>query len=356
MIMRLGICFSAIVLFASVVFGMEELNQQTSVSPVACAYAPPGEYIKDHTLVFHDGWWHLFSISGTAGYYHGYTGNEETFSWSVSKDLVNWEFRGHVLHASNREGTFDQHEVWAPFVLKANDKFYMFYSGIIHPTRPMEYRKLGHKHPWVAKGHKETQGLASSVDLTDWLKIADPVKGLEVPGRDSFVMRDVERNRWLLYSTIGTKQANVSESQGLVVWKSLGICADFTDMDPNLDYGTTAKVMLGRNVQSWHSAESLNVIKNPISGKWIMLANWQYIVSDDLTNFKNNKARFYDTEYKGKRVDIGFAGEMVQHDGKWYRSGCFGPRDYWKLGFTEIEWAPDGAFRIVKPNVLAEQR
>lgn len=116
--------------------------------PHSEAYAPRGEYIKDHTLLYHDGWYHLFSISGTEGYYHGYTGNEETFSWSISKDLVNWEMRGHVLHASQREGAFDQRQVWAPFCTKTNDGFYMFYTGIIHPTRPMEYQKLGHDHPW----------------------------------------------------------------------------------------------------------------------------------------------------------------------------------------------------------------
>lgn len=119
-------------------------------NPVNCDYAPPGEYIKDHSFVYHDGWWHLFSISGTQGYYHGYNGNEETFSWSISKNLIDWEFRGHVMHPSLREGTFDRHEVWAPFCLKANDSFYMFYTGIVHPHRPMEYRKLGHDHPWVA--------------------------------------------------------------------------------------------------------------------------------------------------------------------------------------------------------------
>jgi hypothetical protein len=50
---------------------------------------------------------------------------------------------------------------------------------------------------------------------------------------------------------------------------------------------------------------------------------------------------------------MGFACEMVEMNGKWYRSGVFGKRDYWKLGFTEISWEKDGAFRIVKPSVLA---
>ena len=70
MIMKLKACFISIVLSVSAAFGEEkttEPNQQSNLSPVQCDYAPPGEYIKDHTLVFHDGWWHLYSISGTAG-------------------------------------------------------------------------------------------------------------------------------------------------------------------------------------------------------------------------------------------------------------------------------------------------
>ena len=345
---RLRMCslaFLAVLLFVCTAVAEEQL------CPVDCNYAPPGEYMKDHSFVYHDGWYHLYNISGTAGYYHGYTGNEETVAWSISKDLVNWEFRGHVLHASHREGTFDRHEIWAPFVLKADDGFYMFYSGIVHPKRPMEYRKLGHSHPWVFQGHKEAQGLAYSKDLTDWTKIADPVKGIHVPGRDSHVVRDEQNNRWLLYSTIGTMQANVSESTDLIHWKSLGICADFSKPDPDFDYGATSKGIGGY----FHSAESLTVMKHPLSDKWIMLGNWQYIISDDPTNFRNSPVRVYDTRYNGKRIDIGFACEMVELNGKWYRSGTFGPRDYWKLGFTEVEWVLDGAFRIKKPSVLADR-
>ena len=129
--------------------------------PTNCSYAPAGEYIKDHTLLFHDGRWHLFSISGTAGYYHGYNGNEETISWSISQDLVNWEMRGHVLHASQWAEAFDRDEVWAPFCLKADGRFYLFYTGIIHPTRPMEYRKLGHDHPGCGRDTVKSRGSPS---------------------------------------------------------------------------------------------------------------------------------------------------------------------------------------------------
>jgi len=327
--------------------------------PTECSYAPPGEYIKDHTIIFHDGWWHLFSISGTQGYYHGYNGNEETFSWSISQDLVNWEFRGHVMHPSLRPGTFDQHEVWAPFCFKANGKFYMFYTGIIHPYRPMEYRKLGHRHPWVAEGHKETQGLAISEDLTDWVKVGDPAKGLDIPGRDSNVVHDEPNDRWLLYSTGQGKEVNgksmdevlVSQSKDLQNWSFIGTCALFPKLDENRKYGYTVESWGG--FKSWAgTTESMFAMKHPVTGQWIIMGNWQYAVSDDPLNFMDGEVRFYDIVYDGKIIDIGFAGEMVCYNGTWYRSGVFGDGDHWKLGFTQIEWDMNGAFNIIKPSIV----
>lgn len=328
-------------------------------NPANCDYAPPGEYIKDHTLVFHDGWWHLFSISGTQGYYHGYNGNEETFSWSVSKNLVEWEFRGHVMHPSQREDTFDQHEVWAPFCLKANNQFYMFYTGVIHPYRPMEYRRIGYMHPWVYKGHKEAQGLAISKDLTDWVKVGDPVKGLNIPGRDSNVVWDDIEKRWLLYSTGQGIEANgqnfdtvfVSWSKDLINWEHIGICAIFPKLDINKEYGFTIESWKG--FKNWAgTTESTTTMKHPLTGQWILMGNWQYVVSDNPVDFKNGEVRYFNNTLNNRVIDMGYACEIIEHNGKWFRSGTFGEVDHWRLGFTEIEWVTGGAFRIVKPSEI----
>jgi hypothetical protein len=322
--------------------------------PTDCQYAPPGEYIKDHSFVFHDGWWHLFSISGIEGFYHGYNGNEETVSWSVSKDLVNWEMRGHVLHASQRKGAFDQHEVWAPFCLKANGKFYFYYTGVIHPSRPMEYRKLGHDHPWVHQGHRETQGLAVSDDMTDWTKVADFAKGIGIPGRDSHVVRDEANGRWLLYSTGGDNQAYVSASQNLTTWELIGFCTKFPKPGSNECYGKTTYGFNHGDFTSANLTESLTVMKHPLNGKWVMLANWQYALSDDPTNFATDRVKPYDLTCGRSVADAGYACEMIEHQGKWYRSGVIGDRDYWKLGFTEVKWVENGAFEVVTPSVLSK--
>ena len=333
-----------------------------SLYPSDCDFAPPGQYIKDHTFVFHDGWWHLYSISGTQGYYWGYTGNEETISWSISKNLVDWEFRGHVIHPSLRKGTFDQHGIWAPFCVKANDKFYMFYTGIIQPHRPMEYRKLGQGHPANFSGHRETQGVAVSEDLTEWVKIADTEKGLGVRGRDSHVIWDDMNNRWLLYSTGKGNSADgkhygnalVSQSTDLLNWEYIGSCALFQKLDTNRNYGYT--------IESWNgfkygveTAESMFVMRHPKTGKWILMGNWQYCISDDPTDFWKSEVRYFDNTFNGKIIDLGFACEIIKYGDKWYRSGTFGTRDYWRLGLTEIEWEENGAFKVVRPSITTNK-
>jgi len=52
-------------------------------------------------------------------------------------------------------------------------------------------------------------------------------------------------------------------------------------------------------------------------------------------------------------MDMGFTCEMLNLDGWWYRSGVFGTRDYWKLGFTEVQWDNEDAFSIVNPSILS---
>jgi hypothetical protein len=101
------------------------------------------------------------------------------------------------------------------------------------------------------------------------------------------------------------------------------------------------------------TAESLTVMKHPLTQEWVMLGNWHYVVSDDPTSFLKSEPRLYNIYAHGRSADLGFAGEIIQWQGRWYRSGVMGPLDNWKLGFTEIEWVPDGAFKVVTPSVLS---
>lgn len=317
------------------------------LSPVYCNYAPPGEYVKDHTLLYHDGWWHLLSISGTRGYSHLYSGNEETISWSISRDLVNWEFRGHVLHASLREGEFDQHEVWAPFCMKADGRFLLFYAGVVHPMRPMTYERMGTECPnQVWEGHRETLGLAMSEDLTAWRKVSDRCWGLGLPGRDPHVVYDGVNSRWLLYSTGGRRgnlfQEYVSQSHDLINWEYIGVCAEFPPFDQ----------------VGFSSSESMTVMRHPLNGRWIMMGNWHYVLSDDPLDFSRGTVHEYFDSGEPTNAAIGqlgFAAETIEWNGRWYRSGVLGVMDHWVLGFHEIEWDSGGAFHITTPSIVKWQ-
>ena len=327
--------------------------------PTQCRYAPAGEYVKDHTFVRRDGWWHMYSISGQAGLNWFYSGNEETLSWSISRDLQHWELRGHVIHPSQRVNTFAEDMIWAPYLLEADrsadHRYSMFYAGCIQQVRPLQYDRRGTLGKIVGTpGDACSIGIAVSDDLTRWTKVSDPVAGIGVPGRDPDVVRDEKNGRWLMYTTgarvDGLPGAYVSESQDLLHWKVLRPCAKFPRVPAGREAGYTVDCLSEFGADP---AESLVVMRHPKSGQWIMMGNWHYILSDDPTNFLNNDAQLYDVEFNGKPADLGFAGEILQSDGKWYRSGVIGPLDEWKLAFTEIDWVPGGAFRIVKPSVLS---
>ncbi len=331
------------------------LSSSNSADPTQCRYAPPGEYIKDHTFVRRDGYWHMYSISGLAGLSWFYSGNEETLSWSVSRNLQSWELRGHILHPSERDNTFDEDMIWAPFCLDANGRYYMYYAGCIRPVRPLQYDRRGSFGQTVeSPGGGCSIGVAISDDLTRWTKVSDPVKGIGVPGRDPNVVRDEKNGRWLMYTTGGALDGMagvyVSESEDLLNWKLLKYCAKFPRVALPHRSGYTLDCLAEFGTDT---AESLTVMNHPVTQQWIMLGNWHYAVSDDPTDFLKSDAHLYDVNFHGAASDLGFAGEIIQSDGKWYRSGVIGPVDRWKLALTEIEWVPDGAFRIVKPSVLS---
>jgi hypothetical protein len=157
------------------------------------------------------------------------------------------------------------------------------------------------------------------------------------------VVHEEERARWLLYSTGGSaggvSEAYVSTSRDLRAWDVVGVCARFPDLP-------------GRD---WVATESLTVMRHPRSGRWIMLGNFQYAVSDDPLDFTGSEVHAYFENTTNGVTDLGrlgFAGEIIESGGRWYRSGVLGAADAWVLGFHEIEWVPGGAFRIRQPSVV----
>jgi hypothetical protein len=170
--------------------------------------------------------------------------------------------------------------------------------------------------------------------------MSDFACGIGIPGRDPHVVWDEAEKMWLLYATgpcknDGLHQVFVARSQDLLDWQFEGVCAIIPDIDDHKN---------GNN-------ESLFVMRHPLDGDWIMLANWQYVKSADPHSFLRGEARPY--ECLSGAADIGLAGEMFEWQGRWYRSGFFGKSNETRLGFTGIEWIKGGAFRVTEPSAMA---
>ena len=84
-------------------------------------FVEPGFVVKDHSLVKHDGLFHIFYIRG----------NQKTFGHATSEDLVHWTIHDPVLSAGPEP--WDSHMIWAPCVFEImpnSGSFLMYYTGV----------------------------------------------------------------------------------------------------------------------------------------------------------------------------------------------------------------------------------
>jgi hypothetical protein len=133
-------------------------------------------YINDHTFIrADDGQWHLFGIT------HEEPANgmqEKFFVHATAPDLMGpWTKQAPVLNADPAAGEII---VWAPYVLKSDGKYWIYYCG-------------------GGKGHDTYEiHLATSTDLTTWVR--SPANPMLIDGwdaRDPMVLK--VDDGWLLY-------------------------------------------------------------------------------------------------------------------------------------------------------------
>lgn len=284
-------------------------------------YAPEGEYVKDHSFVYHDGLFHMFSISGPLGCGWHDKGGEETFSHSTSKDLIHWEFRNHVL-SPGKPGDLDQDKIWAPFVIEHDKKFYMFYSGVTHSF--FDEIKM-----W--QNHQVRMCLAVSEDLFHWEKITSTQPICDEWGQDPHVMKDEETGLFYLYS-MGGDGIVVRKSEDLLNWSSSESCLCCNGYE-TIPWATT------------FPSESPFVLKH--NGLYYLMLNDAYSVSTNPCKFdviKPNRTRL-----------PGFAGEIIKIGERYIRTGISGNNNYFRLRMMEIAFI-DGEIttKIVKPEKTTE--
>lgn len=179
-------------------------------------YTSPGGYVKDFSVVMAEGRLHLFHIDGRPGEVCWVTGNEISFGHASTLDYSRWI--RHPMPLSVGVRSWESEHVWAPFIYRRDDLYYMFYMGSGKGESFISY--------------------ATSYDLKDWTRWNNgPIRCAS--GRDPFVY-DNDGETILLYTGHGGAKVSACASNDMVNWESLpdliiipgGIAAESCSLHP----------------------------------------------------------------------------------------------------------------------------
>ncbi len=81
--------------------------------------------LKDHTLFFYDNFYYIASIHlpRSEGQF-----KDRHFVYARTRDFCTWEDLGIILEPGPK-GAPDEGGIWAPYVIREGDTFFMFYTG-----------------------------------------------------------------------------------------------------------------------------------------------------------------------------------------------------------------------------------
>jgi hypothetical protein len=154
-------------------------------------------YINDHCFIYgDDGIWHLFGITDPEPMNPG---DEDELAHAVSDTLTGvWQKKPFALQVRPDIG---ETYLWAPYVIRHEDKYYMFYCA----------GGLNSKHQI---------SLATSKNLYDWKRYeANPIIVDGYDARDPYILRD--NDRWIMYYTATTTPQGGNHIVAAVTSKNL---------------------------------------------------------------------------------------------------------------------------------------
>jgi arabinan endo-1,5-alpha-L-arabinosidase len=170
-------------------------------------------YINDQTIIYGpDNLWHMVGITHQEP---SSPLSETMLAHATSPTLTagNWTQLPPALVADPK---FGETQLWAPYIIKVDNLYYMFYCG-----------------GGADEGHYQIE-LATSVDLTNWTRQPKPLFIDGYQARDPFVMR--VNDQWVLYYTATTMPLSGGNhivayrtSTDLLQWSSASIAY----MDPS---------------------------------------------------------------------------------------------------------------------------
>lgn len=281
---------------------------------IKTGYVPRGFYLKDFCLIENEGIYHLFHIAGVPNVSCCLPGNEIWFGHATTKNFQTWQTHEPCFYIDPHG--WDNGHVFAPFVIAANDAYWMFYTG-------------------VTLENTQRIGIATSKDLFTWERVGQqPVirpeeydwafcpteKGAAC--RDPHVIKHHDEY-WLYYTAVTrTGKACIARavSKNLIDWQDRGPAY----IEKDLTHPESC------NVQELH-------------GKYLLffgghIEHWSYVISDDPAHWLEQQPRPI-----GKGLT---AMEVVKrNDDRWlvayFKMGVGHNSDGFRLFLGVINWAAD---------------
>ena len=266
-------------------------------------YEPRGLFINDHCLILHQDTWHLFYIPGLTQEHWTHPQSMLDLGHATSPDLLTWTPQPPVLPVTESQGWWEKGKVFAPFVIRHNDSFYMFYCGI-------------------GDVHQERIGLATSDDLYHWTRYdGNPIIW---PSKS-----------WARYGAVESGETSACRDPHVLPHDSYGFIMYWVgDVKGDPPY-TCVAASISHDLVHWQeygpllklrhhegpgtaSMESVGVVR--YASRYFMFFNYKYgtywAASPDPLDWEGREIHFLSTSH---------ASEVFPWQDKWYITSCCKP-------------------------------
>ncbi len=277
-------------------------------------YTVIGRYVNDHSLIRVDSLWHLFYTDGSMSIRPWLSpGNEINIEHAVSPDLVNWTQQETAL-TIGPEGSLDDEHLYAPNVIAAGGKYYMFYTG-------NDQGFLSGEHIFMAVSDdlntwKRTSGLPIMLPDSNRVAYAPATDGnvRPVSFRDPFILPHTTYG-YICYYVTRLKEDKGRPSSG----REFACVAAATS--PDLMTWTDRGPVLTRRTEGYDYASTYAHPESPCVVKrddlyylfWKGGAGTRYVISDNPLDFHDRDEYFLATSHASKVVEWGDS---------WYITSC----------------------------------
>ena len=182
----------------------------------------PWQYVKDYTVIYAEGLFHAFGLVGRADPNQDWMEeglqNEKQFFHATSSDLARWTQHPDVLHCP--KVGYDERGVWAPYVFKHGDEYWMFYTGV---QNGVVQRMCAATSKDLFSWTRRPENPLMSAEKTDW---AAHTTNAWTDYRDPMVFRDDANDRWIACNVARRKDNTgavaAAISKDLVHWEDAG--------------------------------------------------------------------------------------------------------------------------------------